>query len=244
MIETRPNTTFEALLEGGDEGWLGQLTVKILSIDNQTVITPATSVGIRETDAGVYSALMVAPGQPDSYLIVWEFPPGDDQNTFTEELEVVEFVLTAELPAWTPSLQAVADMVPNRTRTKGGHFLGVFSSDTDPTADLVSRYITHGVSRIAGRTGSTVMPNLALAGEANELAAIYAAMRIELGHYSEQITTNRSAYLELKKLWDAGLAAIGLKFDEQTTTDPTGGTLSNMGSFSFPPTEIGDGQLP
>lgn len=88
------------------------------------------------------------------------------------------------------------------------------------------------------------MPSTEIAAEANELATIYAGMRVELSFFSEQINTNRSPYLELKKLWDDGLVALKDRFDQETTTDPTGGALSNMGSFCFPPTEIGDGRLP
>lgn len=148
------------------------------------------------------------------------------------------------LPEWAPDVQDVADLLVTRTRTDGGRLLDIFNQDTIPTADQVSRYITRGVSRIIGRLGSSVMPSTEIAAEANELATIYAGMRVELSFFSEQINTNRSPYLELKKLWDDGLVALKDRFDQETTTDPTGGALSNMGSFCFPPTEIGDGRLP
>jgi hypothetical protein len=125
-----------------------------------------------------------------------------------------------------------------------GNALGTFTADTSPTAlqtDALARQAANKLSTLVGDE----IPE-ALFEEASELAAIRAAMMIELSYFPEQVVAGRSPYDRYKALWDEAvgtpdkpgsfvLAVQNAVLDE--TVDVGGG--AGEPDFSFPANEGG-----
>lgn len=106
------------------------------------------------------------------------------------------------LPAWAPSLGDVAEHIPLRTKIGNGVIVGTFTDSTKPAkADYVSRMIVKGVKRVQPLFDDPItLP--ADATKARDLAALWTAMLVELGLFSDQIESGQSPYTELKSMWD------------------------------------------
>jgi hypothetical protein len=150
------------------------------------------------------------------YKIIFSDDSGDRQETQPQY---------NGLP-WEPSVQDVADLLMSRVRTSGGQYVGTFDETTLPTGAQVQRLIEKATERVAGKLGTN------LSGEAAEdaanIAAIGAAMFVELSFFPEQIDSDRSPYSEYKELWDEVMNP-----DETTseTTIPQGSVSGPSWSF-------------
>jgi hypothetical protein len=152
-----------------------------------------------------------APVDAVYFRVVWIDGLGVEQET--EPL-----TRPRELPAWAPSLGDVAEHIPLRTKTSNGFVVGTFTAETKPaTADLVSRLIVKGVKRVRPLFEDPIT-DPTRADEAKDLAALWTAMLVELGLFSDQVQNDQSPYPQLKELWDdatgGGEGGAGLDGDD------------------------------
>lgn len=130
----------------------------------------------------------------------------DAQNDSTQWSAWVQNLLETE-PTWKPTVQAVADLLYTRTKDHGGNYVGTFTEETNPTNVRVSHLINVAQDHVISDLN---IPNMSvtLMGNARHMTSLYAAMLIELSHYSEQVTRDISPYKELRKLYEAALAQL------------------------------------
>src|SRR3954471_4158158 len=107
--------------------------------------------------------------------------------------------------AWLPTPDDVAALLRARTKDSGGHELGAWSDDTRPTADEVTHLIDLAAEYVVGAASE---PTAVCAGSAASATAIRAAMLVELSYFPEQVRSDRSAYTELKQLYDEAQASL------------------------------------
>lgn len=116
---------------------------------------------------------------------------------------------------YTPTVDAVAAYLRARTKTLGGQEAGTFApaasaedEKTRPSFEQVTEAIGTSVGEIAGAFGSDI-PDApgsdigAYRSAAQSLAALGAALIVELSYFPEQIPTGRSPYIQLKDLYDS-----------------------------------------
>lgn len=108
---------------------------------------------------------------------------------------------------YTPTVGQIGALLRTRTVDTSGNELGTFTNATRPTALQVDQ-----LARAAASTLSTYIGNeipVDLLSDASDLAAIRAAMLIELGYFPEQVTSGRSPYEQYKALWDEAVGTPG-----------------------------------
>lgn len=103
---------------------------------------------------------------------------------------------------YTPSVMQVASLLRARTVDTAGVEIGTFNDATRPTEDQVLELIANAVGTLATKIGDTI-PDV-LIDEAKRLAAIRAAMLVELSYWPQMIRTNNSAYSQFESLWKEG----------------------------------------
>lgn len=146
----------------------------------------------------------ITPDQAGVWGYRWKVPPGSGQSA-----EPGQFFVRPEFYALLrPSVDAVAALLRARTKDDSNNEVGTFNDGTRPTAAQVESLIDH-----ATRTVLAAVPIGAPAAEYGDavraLAAIRAAMLVELSYFPEQISGDNSAYAELKRLYDDGLGGFG-----------------------------------
>jgi hypothetical protein len=152
---------------------------------------------------------------------------------------------------YTPGIVDVAGYIRSRTKTQGGAEAGTFNpainwtdgsgTGTRPNAEQVSLEIEKSTGFLSATFGADVDDQYW--GALGTLAALRAAMIVELTYFQEQVNSGRSTYPQLKELYDelyaSLLSAMGLDDDgdgQPDNADP----LSGMPSYGgFPTTAIG-----
>lgn len=109
------------------------------------------------------------------------------------------------MPDWSPTVAQVGSLL--RTRTKGPNmeYLGTFTTETVPTEDQVESLIPQAVGEVEARTGE--IPE-SLESRAGNVAALYAAMLVELSYFPEQVGSDVSPYDQLKELFDGAMEGL------------------------------------
>jgi hypothetical protein len=75
-VNVAPLATFEAVIDAGEPGLVGVVTVEASDNQGATVIVP-TALGIAEIAQGVYAATgLVAPGVAGQYTLIWKAAEG------------------------------------------------------------------------------------------------------------------------------------------------------------------------
>jgi hypothetical protein len=242
-IFARPGDPFVATLTDAPSGLVGTLTIRVKRSDGTTAIAATTS-GIIENEPGIYTAVGTAPDVAGTYLVIWD----DDGTLIEEDFRVSLIYPEAGIDPieveWRPSLGEVAALLRTRTKVNaqaGGGEAGTFTDDTRPTGDQAETLINIATSYAASRVGTTeaLCPDSerteALTSRARGLAAVYAAMLIELSYFPEQINKEISPYKELKKLWDEGIESLVSAVEKTCGADLPGGESSGsrMPSYNF-----------
>ena len=108
---------------------------------------------------------------------------------------------------WMPTPEEVAPLLRARLRTPGGQEAPTWADDgsTRPSRQQVLEIIQSAAEDIVAQVGTVPAR---LAKTARSVAALGAAMLIELSFYPEQIATERSPYEEYSKLYDRRMAAL------------------------------------
>lgn len=145
---------------------------------------------------------------PAYYRVTWE-----DEDDVQAAGPVI-YVAGASL-AWAPSVQAVADHIPARTKEKGGKKrAGTFTANTWPTAVEVQRKINLAVQRVATAIGTDPCTG-ELREQARGAAALYAAMLVETGYFPEQTRNEGSTFKNLESLWKDAIKTLTEAVGEQ-----------------------------
>jgi len=142
---------------------------------------------------------------------------------------------------YVPSVSQVGSLLRSRTKDASGNVLGTFTASTSPTYDEAFEMIASAVGTLSLRIGDSIPDKLT--DEARRLAALRAAMLIELTFFPEQVSTGRSPYAEYKALWEEGYGD-GTGKKPGTLVQAISSTVANennvvaanpgMASFSFP----------
>lgn len=109
---------------------------------------------------------------------------------------------------WTPSVDQVGAILRTRTKVRAGSEVGTFTDETRPTAQQVDELIRSAVNDVADVIGADVP--LDRVTRAADVAAIGAALLVELTFFPEQVATGRSPYDNLKALYDERLERLRL----------------------------------
>lgn len=140
------------------------------------------------------------------------------------------------LADWAATADDVAAILRARTTDNNGVELGQFTANTRPTLAAVNLLLASAGADVAVQLG--VEDGVAELPEryhlsAQRLAALWAAMEIELSYFPEQINTGRSPYNQLKELYDARLSSlIAILVEGGEIVDGT--SSPGMPSYGFP----------
>jgi hypothetical protein len=107
---------------------------------------------------------------------------------------------------WAPGVVNVGAILRARTKDRSQNEVGTFTADTRPTGDQVAVLIEQAVSDVVDVVGSD-LPTPTW-GSATYVAALSAAMQVELSYFPEQVGTGRSPYAQLKDLYDVRLERL------------------------------------
>jgi phage gpG-like protein len=108
-------------------------------------------------------------------------------------------------PDWAPSVDDVGAVLRARTKDENGNELGTFTDATRPTAVQVNPLIDTATADILAEVGT--VPDK-VQDNARRVAAIGAALLVELTFFPEQIGTGRSPYTQLKEWYDDKLKRL------------------------------------
>jgi hypothetical protein len=131
----------------------------------------------------------------------------------------------AEEEITPPSVDEVGHYLRARTTDRDGNEIGTFDATTRPTEEQVETYIHDAIAEITTRVGGTFFRE-EYAHTASNLAAIRAAMSVELSFYPEQISEGQSSYNSLAELYDKGVVALARAIRD--------GSPERKGFFSIP----------
>lgn len=217
----RPGDTITLVLADAPSGIAEELRLcladepETAGADDFALATEAGEAGIAEMSymPGRYVIDLTLPPDlaPDTYTVVWSWGDGVAAD---DELLVVGTGPPEAVPdpievAWRPSLPEVGALLPRRTKNDDGAYVNTFTSGTEPTGEQAESLITMATGHVASRVGETGdLCNPALTSRARSMAALYAAMLIELTLFPEQVGSNRSPYPQLKDLFDDGMKAL------------------------------------
>lgn len=193
------------------------LTPTVLTSD-PTPMTP-NPVNITVTDA---------PEAVGWFAFEWDVSPTNPSPKSPPILSPASSLVTD--PTWAPTTSDVADLLYTRTKDRGGKYLGVFTDQTNPTDIRAGHLINVAQDKVISDIGGNPPDTLPVKQRnARGLTTIYAAMLIELSHYSEQITRDISPYKELRKLYEAGLTQL----EDETPVDAGKGALDSAGNPNY-----------
>lgn len=137
-------------------------------------------------------------------------------------------------PAWAPATADVGALLHARTLDNNGNELGDFTPATRPTGTNVTSLIAQAVDDVVDAVGQDVPADLQ--DNAAKVAAVGAAMLVEMSYYPEQVGTGRSSYPQLKTMYDDRLKRLVTSVEAEGGPTPT--PLDYMvpqGAFGGPP---------
>jgi hypothetical protein len=108
-------------------------------------------------------------------------------------------------PVWTPATTDVAAVIHNRTTVLGSE-VGDFTTQTNPTAVEVQAFIAHATDEVGLRLPDSL--DARWQPFAKRLAALRAAMMVEVSYDDDRTTNDTSTYARLKEMYDSGWAAL------------------------------------
>jgi hypothetical protein len=135
---------------------------------------------------------------------------------------------------WEPRPSDIGAILRARTKATSGREVGTFNEDTRPTGSQVQELIESAVAKVDARVG-TVPETLWV--HARRVAALRAAMFVELSYFPEQVNAGRSVYTHLKAEFDEELAELIVEVTSSNDTDGVLGQPALSPAYSFPVAE-------
>lgn len=129
---------------------------------------------------------------------------------------------------WTPSLDDVGAVLRARTVDDFGHELGTFNSGTRPTGDQVLTFVDTAVADVRSEAGKIPSKEQPLA---RRVAAIGAALQVELSFFPEEVATGQSPYAQLERMYEKLLARLVTAISTDNGNDDSDPTLLAVDSF-------------
>lgn len=117
----------------------------------------------------------------------------------------------------TPTVDQVGTVLRARTVDSNGAELGTFTDDTRPTGSEVTAYIADAVAELTVSLPDTLTETQE--AFAKRLAAIRAAMFVEIALHPDSDANEGSAYARLKELFDSGWGKLGDRVNDGTGRD-------------------------
>lgn len=115
---------------------------------------------------------------------------------------------------FTPEVDEVAAHLRARTKDDVGNEVGTFNEDTRPTAEQVEELIPKGIRRVSSHIGVEICEGddakrqAALYEDAQDLAALATALRIERSYFPEQVGSDRSPYDQILEEYKEGIKTL------------------------------------
>jgi hypothetical protein len=227
MIYATPSSVFAAVLEDAPTGLLPTgITFQVVDLEAQSLVLPASSVGIVEFPSGTYRVERTAPAQGSDYQVIWTI----GADTFQEDLIVNATGAPSGPPAtnYRPTTAQVAGLIRQRTRDSDGKLRNDFIDGvTDPGSTQAEQAIDHAMRDAYPVFGDAVPDSKgddpdALRKSAQATVASKAAALIERGYYAEQVATKRSIYPQLIEDWESGLKMVGRAMSSLDNNDVIG----------------------
>lgn len=205
-VYTRAGAITDAYADA-PSGLVGTLGLQIVDSNGATLLARTTD-GIVELVAGrgQYRGRFVAPDIPGTHQLIWD-TGGVDPVSRSEPLHVGDARPPGGEVSWIPEIQDVGAVLRARTRSDvtGGE-IGTFDESTRPTGVEVEDFIDHAVAEMQLRLGADLPDRLL--PFAQRLAAIRAAMSVELSYDPDRAEGEDSAYGRLRELFDQGMTAL------------------------------------
>jgi hypothetical protein len=162
----------------------------------------------------------------------------DDQGFYQAPTEPIQDVDQTTQNYW-PTVRQVAQRITSRTRMQFGDLAGTFNDQTTPTATQVEGVIAETITEVADTIGNVVPAQLI--DDASAVAALKAAMQVELSFFSDQVNTGRSIYPQLEKQYTAALASLATSIRQAESVGGDGAVIdtspsrrASMGGFPEP----------
>lgn len=160
------------------------------------------------------------------YVVTFKDEDGDQQLP----IEPVHYI-PDEAEPYRPLVSDVAELLRARTKDKYGNEVGNFTADTRPNQEQVQELIDQATDDIVADL-DTDIPASAYR-YVKRLITIRAAMEVELSYWPEQTNTDRSAYRNLKELFDEQLIRVTNAVERETLEEEFGDMPAASVSYVF-----------
>lgn len=243
MIYAKPGQEFEALLSGVDTtGLIGTLGTRIDNTAGEEVEARSTTE-ITEPIVGNYIAKRIAPTEEGNYLFIWDRVKGgaplDPVHVAVEQLQVTRITPFDSIVAFLPDPSDVGALLRSRTFDSSSAEVGTFTTQTRPTIGEVQTFINQAGNEVGARLGQEIEDD-GLRAYARELVALRAAMAVELSYFPEQTSGEQSAFDNLEKLYETGIASLIQALPDTSSTKKGFYSLRTRSEVSgvFPTSEL------
>lgn len=181
-----------------------------------------------------YSFEINTTGFVGPIIITWT-STGVGAASMTKSIEQDVNEIQGSVYSWAPGVDDVGTYLRARTMTRNGEVIGTFNAYTTPTDVAVMGLINDAASDVQAAIGPEVNVDPSLYPMAEDLAAIGAAMNVELSYFPEQINSGRSPYPQLETQYNAKLKRLQNAIVSLGGQRPTDEAQSPFGAFVGPP---------
>lgn len=222
--------TFSYTLNGVEFGpftWTGASSPGIGFIYRYTIIEPLiTKI--------VYAFQIDTTDAIGDIIITWQ-STGAGAAYLKKSIEPNVNEVQESAYSWAPGVDDVGALLRARTMTKNGLIIGTFNAYTSPDDVTVMGLINDAAADVQDAIGPEVNVPVTLYPQAETLAALGAALQVELSFFPEQVNSGRSPYPQLKTLYDDKLKRLQNAIVSAGGERPTDEAMAPFGAFDGPP---------
>jgi hypothetical protein len=181
-----------------------------------------------------YSFQIATTGFTGEIVITWS-STGVGAASMTKSIEQNVDEIQGSVYSWAPGVDDVGTYLRARTMNRNGMIVGTFNAYTNPTDIAVMGLINDAAADVQAAIGPEVNVDPTLYPIAGDLAAIGAAMNVELSYFPEQVNSGRSPYPQLEKQYDDKLKRLQNAIVSLGGQRPTDESQTPFGAFDGPP---------
>jgi hypothetical protein len=173
VIPALPGAAEVVYLDEAPTGLVGRLEFEVLPVGSDAPVVGPTMAGIAELLPGYYAVDVDTPITAGDYRLRWIADRGTASEVTVKDDEVLRVTSTlpaAPLPAWAPTVDDIAEVVPAYARggfDDEGQWAGAvqtdpdtgvptFTDNTSPTAAHVTGLIKAACEEVIGRVGTPI----------------------------------------------------------------------------------------